>query len=224
MADLPLFEISGFEIVLDQIVNILIFEELNQQQQAINDGKDPADYSWNTDKERYDNLSNEYDLTIPLVNVWYESSSYDPKSSLKNNSRIDLANYNIDIYCSGSASQDGLVTGLTEAAKKVNRVVRQIYFILANAKYNYTLGLPVVNPLDGKLIKFISNINFLDTTKFQPVNSLESKGNVVAARMRLQVKIAEPIPDGTGVPLQEYFIKVILENGTDNFETSIDGG
>ncbi len=99
---------DGFEIVRDQVAAILATEQANQQALATAAGKDPSPWALNVYQERSNPweqyLNNQNDLT-PIVNVWFDSASYDQGASSVVDRQCSDTIINIDCYGCGCLTQ-----------------------------------------------------------------------------------------------------------------------
>lgn len=141
---------DNFEIIRDQIAAILAAETANQQALAVTAGKDPDLWKLRIFSERsnpWEQFQGREDGEetdgSPIVNVWYDNSSFDPGASTVVERQKTEAYFNIDCYGYG-ISEDipggGHKAGDAEAAFEVQRALRLARNILMAAEYTY-LGL-----------------------------------------------------------------------------------
>lgn len=137
---------DNFEVVRDEIAAILVTEVASQMALATAGGKDPNDWKLRVYAERsnpWEALLNEQTDRSPIVNVWYDNSNFDPRSSNSVERQKAEAVFNIDCYGYGM-SQDvvggGHKAGDQEAAIEVQRAIRLVRNILMAGEYTY-LGL-----------------------------------------------------------------------------------
>ena len=135
-----------FEIVRDQIAAILKLEVANQMALAVAAGKDPADWNLRIFTERsnpWEQWLNSQSDRRPIINVWYDNSSFQPGKSNIIERQASETIYNIDCYGYGISADDdgaGHKPGDREAAFEVHRALRLVRNILMAAQYTY-LGL-----------------------------------------------------------------------------------
>lgn len=142
---------DNFEIIADQIAQILTNEIANQIQLATA-STDPNvnadDYRLRIYREHFTPWevvlnSQSAESRQPLVNIWFDSSSFDKTSSNISQQQKCTATYNIDCYGLG-LSQDvatgGHVDGDEDAARQVHRAIRLVRNILMAAENTY-LGM-----------------------------------------------------------------------------------
>ena len=180
-----------FEIVRDQIAAILALEIANQQTLAIAAAKDPKDWKLRIYTERSNpweqflNIENETDRS-PLVNVWFDNTSFDDKASNVMERQRSDAIFNIDCYGCGVSSNEitgGHNPGDKEAAFEVQKAVRLVRNILMAAEYTY-LGLR------GTVWKRMPQ----SVTVFQPQIEGRFVQHIVGARIAFSVSFSEFSP------------------------------
>ena len=139
---------DNFEIIRDQIAAILVAEVSSQMALATTAAKDPADWKLRVFTERSNpweqwlNLETQTDRS-PVISVWFDNSSYDPKASNVIERQKSETVFNIDCYGVGISSDvqgGGHTPGDQEAAFEVQRAYRLVRNILMSAEYTY-LGL-----------------------------------------------------------------------------------
>lgn len=134
-----------FEIVRDAIADILAAETANQQVLALAATEDPLLWKFRVFLERsnpWESLRDDAADKSPIVNVWYEASSFDPSASNISERQATEGLYHIDCYGLG-VSKDvtgGHDPGDLEAALVVHRILRLVRNILMAGQYTY-LGL-----------------------------------------------------------------------------------
>lgn len=197
MIDTLIDKQDNVEIVRDQIAGILALEIAEQQvlAAAALPAQDPADYKLRIFTERSSpweqwlNVTGSTDLS-PLVNVWTESETFDPKASDTFERQKAEGIYNLDCYAYASSEDNvagGHKPGDREAAFEVWRAVRLVRNILrANINRFLLLG--------GKGgIVWHTWINSI--TSFQPeAEPGVAVQNILAARLVLQVDFNEFSP------------------------------
>lgn len=177
-----------FEIVRDQIASILITEIANQMSLATTAGKDPNDWKLRIFTERsnpWEQWLNEVTDSSPIVNVWYDGSTFDASSSGIVERQTSETIYNIDMYGVGQSGDDG--TGQTlgdkEAALENQRAVRLVRNILMAAENTYLQ----LRGLVGK--RWIQSIS-----AFQPAIDANTVHKVVGSRIAFRVTFNEFSP------------------------------
>jgi hypothetical protein len=200
------------ELIRDNIVSILASEVQSQMQLADDAGKDPLHWKLRIFKE----ASNPFEQWLdpeslaadksPIVNVWYENSSFDKSGSTTIQRQFTTGTFNIDCYgcaVSSSNSAGGHNPGDREAALEAQRAVRLVRNILMSGYYVY-LGLRKVDGDHLVSERFPQSI-----TMFQP-NVGEHLGalNIVGARLALNVNYNELSPQYEAVPLEYVSVEV----------------
>jgi hypothetical protein len=182
---------DSFEIVRDQIGAILVTEIASQIALATAALKpNPDDWKLRVFTERANPWEQFLQAPVadpsPLVNVWYESSSFDAKASNTFERQKASGTFNIDCYGYGVSADDG-ATGHTPgdaaAALEVQKALRLCRNILMAAEYTY-LGLR------GLVWQRWPQA----VTVFQPQLDGQTVQNIVGARLALQVQFNEFSP------------------------------
>ena len=137
------------EILREQIGMILQNELSNQRSLAITAGRDPALWTLNVYTERanaFEQFLNQASDQIPIVNVWYDNSSFEKSSSTISERQRATSVYNIDVYGYGVArdSVTGFVPGDEDSANRVQAAARLVRNILMAASNTYLLMQGVV--------------------------------------------------------------------------------
>lgn len=137
---------DNFEVIRDQIAAILATEVASQMALASGEGKDPNDWKLRIFSERsnpWEQLLNEQTDRSPIVNVWFDTSNFDPAASNISERQRTEGVFNIDCYGYGISSDEpggGHNPGDKEAAFEVHKALRLVRNILMAAEYTY-LGL-----------------------------------------------------------------------------------
>ncbi|MCP4209824.1 MAG: hypothetical protein GY767_22675 [Shimia sp.] len=179
---------DGFEIVRDQVAAILATEQANQQALATAAGKDPSPWALNVYQERSNPweqyLNNQNDLT-PIVNVWFDSASYDQGAGGVVDRQCSDAIINIDCYGCGVSTDDGddNTAGDTAAALNAQRALRLVRNIIMASEYTY---LDLRGFVGGRMPQSIK--------AFQPQTSAPTVQQIVATRLALKVRHNEFSP------------------------------
>lgn len=206
MIDALIDKLDTVEIVRDKIAQLLADESASQMALAEAAGKDSDMWKLRVYIERanpWENL-NENDRS-PVVNVWFDSGTFDPAASNTVERQKMSATINVDCYGYGRASDNptgGHVPGDEAAARDVQRAVRLVRNILMAATYTY-LGLR------GTVWKrWVESI-----TSYQPQQDNQNHNQVVGARVAMRVDFNEFSPQVTPVPLE--FVSVTVERSED---------
>lgn len=121
----------------------------------------------------------------PIVNVWFDSSTFDERSSNNIERQKCDGRYHIDVYGRGLSRADGAghIAGDKEAATEAHRAVRLVRNIVMSAYYTYLNLRGVV------WRRWVESI-----TVFQPQEIERSTQQIVAARLTLNVQFNEFSP------------------------------
>ena len=216
---LPLIDKQdNFEIIRDQIAGILALETIAQQALATAAAKDPDDWKLRVFAERsnpWDEFNNEDNDKSPLVNVWYDSSTFDlGKSNISERQHADGV-FNIDIYGYGVASDDGATghnPGDREAALEAHRALRLVRNILMASENTYL-----------KLRGLVWQRWPRSTTSFQPQIDGRNVSQVLGVRIAFSVSFSEFSPQYQHETLDYVAIDVKrAENGAILVEADYD--
>lgn len=142
---------DSFEIVRDQIAAILVLETANQMTLAAAASEDPELWRLQVFTERSDpweqwvNLPDDHsEIEAPIVNIWYDNSSFDGNASSVMERQKTIGIFNIDVYGLGVAQDvmaGGHKPGDLEAVLVAQRAMRLVRNILMAAENTY-LQLP----------------------------------------------------------------------------------
>jgi hypothetical protein len=188
---------DNFEIIRDQIAAILVTEVVSQKSLAVDAGKDSDLWDFKTYTERsnpWEAYLNDTAALTPIVNVWYDNSSFREATSNIVERQNAEAIFNIDCYAVANSSDNvagGHNPGDQEAAFAVQRVVRLVRNILMSAEYTY-LGLR------GLVWQRWPQT----VTVFQPQQDRGNVRPVIAARIGLKVSFNEFSPQISGNMLE----------------------
>lgn len=195
---------DNFEIIRDQIARILSAETAFQMQTAQDSGIDSAYFDLNIYTERSNpweqwlndpNPTNSLADTAPIVNVWWDNSSYDKSASDVVERQKATTTYNIDIYGRGVATDNqagGHNPGDSAAAFNMQRGVRLVRNILMASHNTY---LQMQGTIWGA--RWPSSIS-----SYQPQIDDNSAIQVVAARISFEVEHNEFSPQWPAMPLE----------------------
>jgi hypothetical protein len=188
------------EVVRDQIAAILFLETLSQQALAVDAAKDPLDWTLRIFSERAnpweqftDGQKTGEDAT-PIVNIAWDSASYDRSKSDPTRKQHAVGIYNIDCYGYGLSKDDGgpgHTAGDKEAAFEVQRAYRLVRNMLMAGVNRYLQLQGVVGN------RWPQAINI-----FQPQQGGTPVENVVGARLVLNVEFNEFSPQVEGEILE----------------------
>lgn len=180
---------DNFEVMRDQIAAILATEVASQMALATAAAKDPTLWKLRIFTERSNPWEEWRDSpvsdTSPIVNVWFDSSSFDESASNIVERQKCVATFNIDCYAYGEAEAKtvGHTPGDEAAAFNVHRALRLVRNILMAGEYTY-LGLR------GTVWqRFIQSI-----TVFQPQQESHTVQQVIGARLAFRVIFNEFSP------------------------------
>lgn len=211
MIDTLIDKQDNFEIIRDQIAAILTLEVASQMALATGAGKDPDDWKLRIFTERsnpWENFLNDDTDRSPLVNIWFDNSNFDAKSSNIMERQKSTGTYNLDCYGYGVSSDllaGGHTPGDREAALEVQRGIRLVRNILMAAEYTY-LGLRGL--VWSRWPRSI--------TVFQPQIDNRSIQNIVGARIAFEVGFNELSPQIQPETLE--LLSVLVERLEDSGE------
>ncbi|MCP4444734.1 MAG: hypothetical protein GY811_05215 [Myxococcales bacterium] len=182
------------EIVRDQISAILAVEVESQKTLAALAGEDPDGWDMRVFMERsnpWEQFLNDQSDGSPIVNVWWDNSTFDPKvSTIVERQKSDTV-FNVDCYGYGKSADDpagGHVPGDREAAINVAKAVKLVRNILMAAEYTY-LGI------QGTVFRrWVQSI-----TSFQPSQDAGQMQQIVGVRIAFRVEFNEFSPQ---IPLE----------------------
>ena len=193
-----------FEIVRNKIALILITESANQVALATTEGK-PNPQLW--ELKVYTERSNPWEQFLnntaartPIVNVWFDSSNFNPSASNVIERQATEAIYNIDIYGFGLSQADGAghKAGDKDAALEMARAVRLVRSILMAAQYTY---LDLARGTVWR--RWVRSI-----TAMQPQIDAQTVQQVVAARISFVVEFNEYAPQFTPETLETLALDI----------------
>jgi len=203
-------KVDGFEIVRDQIAAILAVESAQQQAFAKQADKDPKEWelrvfiertnAWHffgdgdttaDDEEGSENRPRPE--TTPIVNVWWDGSSFDPARGDVVESQIAAGTFNVDVYGYGRSRRTdaGHDSADELAAREVQRAVRLVRNILMAGTYAW-LGL----------VGFVGRRWVTSLKTFQPQSENRQVDNIMAVRLELAVDFPESSPQVEGQELE----------------------
>lgn len=178
------------EIVRDQIAALLALEAANQVALATAAGKpDPQLWALRVYQERtspWELFPGRDDETTPVVNVWWDSETFDMSASNIAERQKAAAIINIDCYGYGESRDDGAgghISGDQDAAEAVQRAVRLVRNMLMAAENTY-LGLRGT----------VRRRWFDSITILRPQQDDPAASRLVGARMAFRVEFNEYSP------------------------------
>lgn len=191
-----------FEIVRDQIAALLKLEVENQKALATAAGKDPSRWDFKVFSER-SNPFEEFQAAeppyIPIVNVWYDSSTSDDAGSDTVERQKVEGMYNIDCYAASGSMETGAghASGDMLASLDVHRVVKLVRNILMSGENTYL-----------KLRGTVWSRKVMSANIFQPDPNDATIQNIIGARIVFRVVFNELSPQVEGQPLETLFVQV----------------
>lgn len=184
---------DNFEVVGLKIAEILKLETVNQVALATAASKpNPEDWNLQIFTERsnpYEKYLNQKEIKIPIVNIWYDNSSFPKNKGDVVKRQTSETVYNIDIYGFGVATDipaGGHTPGDLNAALTLHRAIRLVRNILM-AAINTKLQLDETEV--GVGIRWPQSI-----TEFQPRIDKGAIQQVIGARIALEVHFNEFSP------------------------------
>jgi hypothetical protein len=188
------------EIILDEIAAILVAETAAQQALATTALEDPRLWKFRVFSDAFapwedfrdaESAADPLDVS-PIVNVTFDSCTFDMKTGNTVAQQKCTASYFIDCYAYGVSSDavDGHETASTHASRELYRCIRLVRNILMSAQYIYLGHRGVV------WRRWITSIQ-----TFQPPLEAPSVQTVRAARITFQAEFNEFAPQHVGVPL-----------------------
>ncbi|MCP4566695.1 MAG: hypothetical protein GY841_03835 [FCB group bacterium] len=210
---------DNFEIIRDEVAAILAIETASQQALATAGGKDPDLWKFRVFIEQSNPLEQYLNApldTSPIVNVFFDTESFNKSHSNMNNRQKAEGIINIDCYgyaVSADNPGGGHIPGDRGAAYEVQRAARLVRNIIMAEEYD-RLGLPLGGPLWSR---WISSIDMYQ----QPAET--NVQNVASSRLQLQVEYNElsPQTDAEVLELLSATVKR-FETGEIYFEADFD--
>lgn len=202
-------KLDGFEIVRNKVGAILLLESQHQQTLALAASRDMNDWAFRVFSERTNPIGEFLDipddassppLVLPIVNVWYNGTTFDKSASNLVERQKGTSTINVDVY-TYATSADQLVghsPGDERAARELHRVVRLVRNILMAGSYTY-LGLR----------GFVWERWLPAIEIFEPPTDGRAAQRIGAARLGLQVVHNEFSPQYEGVPLEGVDLSVL---------------
>lgn len=198
---------DSFELVRDQIAAILVTETANQMTLAAAASEDPELWRLQVFVERSNNWEQWLDPQdevapddAPIVNVWYDSSSFDGAASSVMERQKTTGIFNIDIYGLGVARDvpaGGHEPGDLQAILNCQRATRLVRNILMAAENTYLQARGLV------WSRWPQSVN-----AFQPQLDGRSVQQVAGYRMALRVVFNEYSPQIAAEVLELLTVRV----------------
>ena len=209
---------DNFELVRDQIAGILKLETLAQVALATAASKpDPDDWKLRIYTERsnpWEKFLNDDTDKSPIVNVWYDNSTFDESGSNISERQKTTGIFNIDCYGYAISEDDGAghKPGDREAAFEAQKAVRLVRNILMAAENTYLQMRGLVWQ------RWPQAVNI-----FQPQQNDRPVENIVAGRVAFRVVFNEFSPQVTGDILEFLAVSVKrAEDGSIYFDADYD--
>jgi hypothetical protein len=190
-----------FEIVRDEIAAILYIEKENQKELASTAGKDPALWDFDVYLEASnpweiieDPINGEIISETPLINIFYDQTTFDDSSSNFIEQQSADAIYSIDCLAAKNHLYDKTNTiqrGDKLSSLDCQRVVRLVRNIIMAAEYSYLQHQGL-----------ISLRSFQSIGMFQPNINDHPAQNVIGCRMNLAVNFLEFSPQTEPVTIE----------------------
>jgi len=195
---------DNFEIIRDQIAQIIADESVNQMVLAANAAKDPSLWELRVFAERSNPfeqfMNNPVADTSPIINVWFDNYNVDLGSSNSVERQTTRGNFNIDCYGYGLSKDDGgsgHIPGDEEAALEAQRAVRLVRNIMM-------LDINTYLQLRGVVQTRMPQ----DVSTFQPQFNGQPAVQVVGARISLNVRFDEYSPQFVNDTLDELGVTI----------------
>ncbi len=186
---------DNVEVVRDQIAAILAVEIAKQAELGLT----PVPRVFVERSNPWGQLLEEPANEQPIINVWFDTASFDgAASNIVERQKCD-GTFNVDVYAFGTSAEgdEGHAPGDEVAALACQRTLRLVRQILMSAHYTY-LGLR------GTVWKRWPQT----ITMFRPTTDDRSAQNIVAGRLALVVTFNELAPQVEGEPLETLSLEV----------------
>ena len=184
---------DNFEIIGLQVAAILASETIAQQALAVTAGKDSELWKFDVFSEKFNPFEVFQDdpEATPLVNVWYDTSNFNPKDGDPVTKQKDDAIFNIDAYTAVQASNNvagGHNPGDESSVLALHRIIRLVRNIIMHPDNTYLKLTQTVGSRTGNLIgrRWINSKEI-----FQPQIGDRPIQGVIACRLSLSVSFPE---------------------------------
>jgi len=200
-------KLDTFEIVRNQIAQILADEVASQMALATTATKDPELWDMTIFAERFNpwELLRDSKSIVPVVNVWYDRSTFNKSASNVVARQQTDGVFNIDIVANGNAADDGAgghTPGDKDAITNVQRGARLARNIIMSANYTYLDLRGIV----GR--RWIANVQ-----SFQPDQGNQASPRAAGMRITLNAVFDEFSPQFTPEVLEG--VDVTIKRDTD---------
>ena len=184
---------DNFEIVGLQIAAILAQATIDQQAFAVLAAKDPDLWKFDVFSEKFNPFGvfqNDSNAT-PVVNVWYDTSNFNPANGDVVSRQKDDAVFNIDVYAAVAATDNpggGHNPTDESTVLALHRIIRLVRNIIMHPDNTYLKLTQTVGSKTGNLVwrRWINS-----KEKFQPQIGDRPVENVIADRISLSVSFNE---------------------------------
>ena len=217
---------DNWELIRDEIASILAVETVNQQAKADDAGKNPELWKFRVfiERSRPWEMLSETDIALtPIVNVWFDTLSFDPSaSSTTSPQQSDGTIYNIDILAAAVTEKslgDGHKSADKTATLDCQRIVRLVRNIL--------FSIPANSQAPGDNYYFLNLPGVVGGRRIQAINSFQADHDkhalgVAAARIVFAVRHIETSLEG---PYEDFELlqmqTVFNETGEVNYEIDL---
>lgn len=188
---------DNMEIVADEIAAILKTESTSQVALATTAGKpDPSLWELRVFQDRsnpWEEFPQDTAGVTPIINVWFESSTFPGSSGDTVTSQKSEGTFNIDVYGYGVSEDNpagGHIPGDAAAVEATKRGVRLVRNILMASNYTY------LNLRGTVWSRWVGSIEF-----FQPQQDSENATHISGARLAFRVEYSEYSPQYVGQEL-----------------------
>lgn len=186
---------DNVEVVRDQIAAILKVELAHQAEL----GGPPSPRVFLERATPWGALVEQPENELPIVNVWFDTASYEgAASNIVSRQRCD-GTFNVDVYAFAASGDSGAghAPGDEAAAVACQATLRRVRQILMSAHYTY-LGLRTI-----VWKRWPQTLNM-----FQPPIDARAAHHVIAGRLALAVQFNEFSPEVDGEPLETLLVEV----------------
>ena len=195
---------DNFDLIRDQIAQILADETVNMQNLAVTAGKDPKNWLFKVFTERSAPWDDNHAGDL-IVNVWFDNSSVDLKASDPITRQKVDGTFNIDVigFADSKSNGTGHIPGDELASREAARGITLIRNIIQADIYRYLKMRGIV------WNKMARSINM-----FQPPLNNRHATHVMGARLVLDVSFNEYGPEQT--PAQIDYISTTIKRAEDS--------
>ena len=191
---------DNFEIVGLQIAAILAQATIDQQALAVLAAKDPALWKFDVFSEKFNPFGVFQDdpKATPVVNVWYDTSNFNPANGDTVGRQRDDADFKIDVYTAVAATDNpggGHNPTDESTVLALHRIIRLVRNIIMHPDNVY---LKLTQTVGSKTRNLVGRRWINSKEKFQPQIGDRPVENVIADRISLSVSFNE-------VPVAEDF-------------------